>query len=197
MHNKSTPLNISRSSNSSLLKTSFSKLHDSINSYFPIKFTKIQDILIDTKQLSQYMAKLDCLLCTDIRYLVAITPRDILAVGTQVPLKKLNWISFQTRTSNDHDMEFASLKLPPQSISESVTKDFMNTKVFLVNKTQDRSIYHLDSSEFSFCSIELLYTFKKKELDGYDNHSNTIQEYASKGTILSAVNTFNCIINMF
>lgn len=182
--NKSSPLN-----------TSFSKFHEAISSYFPIKLTKIQDILIDNKQYTQYIGKLYCNLCTEIRYLVAIVPRDIMEIGTQVHLSKLNWICFQTRTTNDRDDEFSSLELTPQHISDSKNLPFLKTEINITNKTQDRSIYTINSNAFSFYRIELLHTFPKKDVSDYEHsNSKSISEYTSKGSILSAINTFQCVI---
>jgi hypothetical protein len=116
-----------------------------------------------------------CLLCLEDRFLVVITHRDYNPIGFSINLNHISWVSFQTRS-----METSPIKGLKSINYNSIQKpEFLNDKIRLVEKKEDRNVYHCTKFPIE---IELLYT------------ENTT-DYASNGNIKSAIETFNCVIS--
>lgn len=150
-----------------------SYIYQSLTSYFGnILAIKGKDV----DKFSVYYANVSagCLLCLEDRYLVIITDRDPFPLGNREKLQSLRWISFQTRT----------IDLPPitgmrsQSYKPIMDQEFLSDKINRVQAKDDRDVYFSDRYPLQ---IELLYT---------DN----VTSYAPKGTIQTALDTFNCTI---
>ena len=127
--------------------------------------------------ISVYYARIGCLLCDDTRYVIAMTENDGLLVGESEHLSALPWIAFQTRTIDklpgNRVLGTQSLPALPQASKT------MSDRMELSEKKSDRFVYH---SQHLPLQIELLI---EKESD----------QYASTGSIRSALDTFSCVIS--
>jgi hypothetical protein len=132
--------------------------------------TKIKNV----DNYTVYMTRIHSMLGNTYRYLILFVERDVNMFNTTKKMKELQWISLQTRTLEDnhnlksHDYQ-ASLKPP------------LNKKIKIQNQNVNKSTYYSD--DFSLV-ITLLHTRK-----------NNSYQYQSTGTIISALETYQTIIN--
>ena len=121
-----------------------------------------------------YMTKIHAMLGNAFRYLILFVERDVNDTGTEKRMVDLNWVSLQTRTLDDHhDLKSHSYqvrKLP------SLTK-----KINIVTRSEEQSIYSVEDYPIT---LTLLNTRK-----------NNTYQYQPTGTIVSALETFQTIIN--
>lgn len=147
-----------------------------IVSYFgDLIMTKVKQIphTPTSPSYSIYYANIGCMLCVEDRYLVVIMESDPFPIGNPEYLSQMNWISFQTRT-----IENAPYQLKIQQQTKPVVTQTLLDKIQLTETKEDRSVYIASTIPVK---VELLYT---KEDDSY----------AEKGTIKSALDTYNCVI---
>ncbi len=114
-------------------------------------------------------------MCLENRYILAFTPMDKYRLGSQIPLEKLSWISFQTRT----------IDIPPISgLKEQKYKShgssLLQDKVKLVQVKNDRNIYFADKYPLQ---LELLFT-------------EETSDYSHNGSVQSCLETFNCVLKI-
>lgn len=132
--------------------------------------TKIKDV----NDYSMYMAKIHALLGVEYRYLVVFVHQDTLNVKSTEKLSNLQWISLQTRTLTDnHDIAFHSYnprRLP--GLMKTITNTSPNTGKYT---------YKVDS-------LPITITLIPKEKDGKN-------EYSSTGVVVTALETYNTIVN--
>ena len=132
--------------------------------------TKIKNV----DQFTVYMAKIHAMLGTSYRYLVIFVERDFNMFGTTKKMDELTWISLQTRTLEDkHDLKnhyYQASQKPP-----------LNQKIHIQDQNEKQSTYF--SCDFPLI-ITLLHTRK-----------NNSYQYQPSGTIVSALETFQTIIN--
>ena len=142
-----------------------------INKYFNFpNFKKIKDI----NENSIYMVKINCLLSNKYRYLIAIVLKDINNIGSFIKLSDLNLISFQTRTLDDkHNIESHNYQ---PLMSGPLTAKIKRTDIL-----PELSKYKCDKFP-----IEILLLHKKKDIQS---------EYQTNGNIISALETYETIIN--
>lgn len=128
--------------------------------------------LKNVELFSMYSCKLYCLLNRECRYIMVLKEQDNYPVGTALKLKDINWVSFQTRTLTDnHD-------LPVHGYTQNRTPILLSP-IIRVNKNEEISEYVCD---------------KFPKLKFFLLHKKNINDYQDKGTILSALETFQTII---
>jgi hypothetical protein len=146
------------------------EIQDSICEYYgDAIMTKVRDYQ-DTYSL--YYAKMNNLVYSEDKYIIAIIENDYFSVGTKKHLSELNWISFQTRTI---DTLFYPIK--SQNVRSTI-KIPITDKITLLQKKEDRYLYSCKNYPVE---VELLLTEKD-------------DSYSSQGTIQGALDTYNCVI---
>lgn len=141
----------------------FADYYDNMNMY------KIKD---DDK-FSIYMARLQCLLLNEQRYLVALVPRDPFPPLYRQPLDALRWLSLQIRNLEEgYDLE-------PQSYQMKRTPDFQR-RLKLSTRNQDVTTYTIDDLPVQ---VSLLHTRGQE------------YEYPNEGSLISALETFRTVIH--
>ena len=146
------------------------RLYAEFDTYFNHpKMRKIKDV----NGHSMYMAKSYCLLSNECRYIVAFTKQDRLQAGSEQGLRELPWVSLQTRTLGDKH------ELP--------SHDYQPNRSSPLNKTITRVSQTRDSSVYSCEEFPLTVTLLHKE-------PNLPMEYQDKGTIITALETYQTII---
>jgi hypothetical protein len=146
-------------------------VYEAFTDYFnnPL-LTKIKNV----NNYTVYMAKIHAMLGNAYRYLVLFVDRDVNMFGTTKDMKELTWISLQTRTLEDqHNIK--SHNYQPEQ------KPPLNQKINIQNQNETQSTYN--SVDFPLV-ITLLHTRK-----------NNSYQYQPTGTIVSAIETFQTIIN--
>jgi hypothetical protein len=152
--------------------TMLSPIYDAFIRYFddPI-LTKMRD----TDTLSIYMCKTYCLLGTAYRYIVLLAVSDTNTLGITKRMSEIsNWVSIQTRTLEDnHDLKIHNYQAKRGSL--------LDAEIIRHSITDNASTYRC--TKITNISVTLLH---RKDFDPL--------AYASKGTIISALETFNTIV---
>lgn len=178
----SAPLTCSLSDTSCIIELERSVIRTNISKYFgDIILTKtLEKQVSENETISIFHAKVGCMLCLDNRYLVVITSNDRSRVGDKRNLSEVAWTSFQTRTIPDFNLNSNPLikGLKSQNITQMITQT-LSDSIRLNEKKLDRCTYFANTLPLK---IELLFT----------EESNS---YAERGTIQSALDTYNCVIN--
>lgn len=163
--------------------TKIQLLYKIIGKYFSnMKMFKLNDIF--ETQLSIYKANIQCSLCSEYRYCIAICPIDYNQIGEMVLLSDLKWKSFQTRSSTtDQSGNFSDYT--------TIIDPLLDSKIELIKVENDKSIYRC---LYFPITIELLH--KKKHISAYEQTINQYpeSEYSKTGTIKTAISTYKCVI---
>ena len=128
---------------------------------------KIKDVDI----FSVYMSKTYCLLTNECRYIVVFVEKDDKPLDSVEELNVIKWISFQTRTMSDKH------NLPPHNYISTRNTPLM-VNITRVNKNKEFSVYSCE----------------KYPLDVTLLHVKRDDEYSEKGTLISALETYQTII---
>jgi hypothetical protein len=114
------------------------------------------------------------------KYIVAIIPNDQqYIIGSNFYLKDLNWVNFQSRSTDDTLNEFANYNLKPQQYS--IKKDnILFDKIKLGGELETKHIYIPDNLPIT---VELI--LKKSD-----------QTFAQEGTVISAIQLFQTVISL-
>ena len=146
-------------------------IYEAFTDYFnnPV-LTKIKNV----DKYTVYMARIHAMLGNAYRYLVIFVERDVNMFGTTKKMDELTWISLQTRTLEDQH------NLKPHTY-QAAQKPPLNQKINIQDRNEKQSTYH--STDFHLV-ITLLHTRK-----------NNSYQYQPTGTIVSALETFQTIIN--
>lgn len=123
-----------------------------------------------------YKARVECYICSDNRYIVAIVENDNDSIGTVKPLTELNWISFQTRIIKTID-EFKRFNMFPKSYSLP-TKSILNDKIIKIGETKEKSVYQTENLPLD---VEIL-------------HLNENETFQDKGTVIAALEMYQTVI---
>lgn len=127
----------------------------------------------DDNNFSIYMAKLQCLLLNEQRYLIALVPRDQFPPMYRQSLGRLRWMSLQIRNLEEgYDLE-------PQSYQMKRTPDFQR-RIKINVRNSDVTTYTIDDLPVQ---VSLLHTRGQE------------YEYPDEGTLISALETFRTIIH--
>jgi hypothetical protein len=133
--------------------------------------TKIKDV----NDYSVYMTRIYALLGNAYRYLILFITKNNNEIGEEMKMSECEWIVLQTRTLDDFH------KLVPHKYT-SRRYEPLNKKMVLENRDENKTIYNVE--EFPI-SVTLLNTRK-----------NNIYQYNKTGTIISALETYQTIINI-
>lgn len=146
-------------------------VYDAFTEYFgnPV-LTKIKNV----NNYSVYMTRIHAMLGNAIRYLILFVEVDANALKTTKNMTDLEWISLQTRTLEDrHDLKphtYNARNMHP-----------LTQKITIQTHDEKQSTYKAESFPLV---ITLLHTRK-----------NNSFQYQPSGTIVSALETFQTIIN--
>ena len=153
-------------------------VYDLIDTYFD---EPDMEKIKNEKGMSVYMCKLVTLLASaEQRYLIAISSQDSIPVGYRLPLKNIEWKSFQARSLPEKDY---LIKTKHSYMAKNKPEYQIN--VFLKNRFEDHTDYVLDDQEANMkCSITLLH--KRKNLYTFPDH----------GTIGACLETFQTVITI-
>lgn len=152
-------------------------LSDPFKEYTFQLFTTYYDNMImhktrDDEKFSIYMARLQCLLLNEQRFLIAIVPRDQYPPFYQKRLEELRWVSLQIRNLEEiYDIQ-------PQSYQMKRTPDFQR-RIKVVSRNQEVTTYTVDNLPIH---VSLLHT------------RNDEYEYPNEGSLISALETFRTMI---
>ena len=124
---------------------------------------------------SVYICRIKCLLLNEYRYLICVIDKDDLKIGDIKSLLNLKWKSFQTRTLKDPFNE--NICIHTYDIKRNYP---YNLEIIKVKNDVDYDMY--DCIKYRM-KISLLKTDKKKSFN-------------DKGTIVSALETYNTIITI-
>lgn len=127
----------------------------------------------DDGDFSVYMARLQCLLLNEQRYLIALVPRDQFPPMYRQSLENLRWMSLQIRNLEE------GYELEPQSYQMKRTPDFQR-RIKISTRNQDVSTYTIDDLPIQ---VSLLH------MRGQE------YEYPNEGSLISALETFRTIIH--
>jgi hypothetical protein len=162
------------------------KIYNEFNKiYGYLKFTKIRNEQVNNRWISIYYAHLDCMLCMEQRFIILISPIDNITNGETNTIDNIRWISFQTRTFIDINLSF---KLKKQTQPMLTTDDILNEEFDIMERKMkgdkiDKSIYIAKKLPLK---LELLHRGKNP----------SINDYADRITLISSLETYNCILNM-
>ena len=150
--------------------------HENIYNYFinyynnPI-LTKIKD----SNEFSIYATKTMCMLSTECRYLIVIVYNNDSPIGSKEDLENLKWISFQTRTLQDHHNCGSHSYIP---VKEGPLMDNINR----TSVSDNSCVYEAETIPII---VTLLFTKR-----------NDANVYQVKGTIIHALETYNTIVTL-
>ena len=128
----------------------------------------------NVNEYSMYMVKIHAMLGNAYRYLIVFIPSDFEKVGTKKILQDCEWVSLQTRTLEDHH------SIPPHTYPAGLRPP-LDQKIKVHNRSMEHSIYKAEKFPLD---ITLLHTRK-----------NHLHQYHPTGSIISALETFQTIIN--
>lgn len=129
--------------------------------------------LKDSNGYSMYICKIYSLLGKEQRYLIVFVVKDSTPVGHSANLSDLRWESLQTRTLEEH------YDLLPHSY-RAVNKPPLNDQIEVISRDENKSVYN--SVKLPLV-ITLLHSKK-----------NSLYQYSPKGTVVTALETFQTII---
>lgn len=133
--------------------------------------TKIKNV----EQFSVYMVKIFSMIGNAYRYLVLFVNIDSNNIGFKQSMKDLEWISLQTRTLEDyHDIPIHRYKAVT-NIPE------LNQSLHIKTRDEKQSMYECENVPLV---VTLLHTRK-----------NYVMQYPNKGSIVSALETYQTIFN--
>lgn len=134
------------------------------------ELTKIKNV----DKYSMYAIKIHAMLGNAIRYLIIFIDRDVNPIGFKKPMGTCDWVSLQTRTLEDiHDV--------PTHFYKAEKKPPLDQVINVKNRDKDKSVYNAEKFPLE---ITLLHTRK-----------NHMYQYHPTGSIVSALETFQTIIN--
>jgi hypothetical protein len=136
------------------------------------EFTKINN----TDEFSIYMCRINIQLAHTYRYLVCIVSRDAYFIESVLPLSALRWKVFQTRSMTEQNPRVKKR----HSFSPKQNEITQST---IVRQSQTPQEVHYTSGSLP---IELSLLANSKNL--YD--------YPTRGTFISALETYHCIVKI-
>ena len=146
-------------------------IYESFTEYFgnPV-LTKIKNV----NNYSMYMCKIHSMLGNGFRYLILFADRDVDMFGNTKNMVDIEWISLQTRTLEDHH-DLKSHTYNARNMHP------LTQKITIQTQNENQSTYIAESFPII---VTLLHTRK-----------NNSFQYQPSGTIVSALETFQTIIN--
>lgn len=150
---------------------------DPVKEYTYQLFTAYYDNMVlnkvrDDDKFSIYMAKLQCLLLNEQRFLVAVVPKDHNPPSFTKQLNELRWVTLQIRNLEE------DIRLTPQSYTTKRTLEYQR-RLKVVLRDHDITTYTTENLPIR---VSLLHT------RGHE------YEYPDEGSLVSALETFRTII---
>jgi hypothetical protein len=127
----------------------------------------------DDDKFSVYMARLQCLLLNEQRYIVALVPRDRFPPTHRQPLGNLHWLSLQIRNLEEGP------DIAPQSYNMKRTAEFQR-RIKVSTRNEDVTTYTIDDLPVQ---LSLLHTRGNE------------YEYPNEGSLISALETFRTVVH--
>lgn len=147
------------------------KWYDLLSAYFD--FPDMVKLRNDGVEYSVYGIQLPCMLLNEKRYLIALCPFDVVSIGKKKPLRDLKWVSLQARALSDESL----YSLPVHTYTIKNEQKF-SIPITLYHRSKKISTYRDDSN----LEVSLL-------------HQRNIEyEYPDHGTLVSAIETFQTIL---
>jgi hypothetical protein len=151
---------------------------DPVKEYVYQLFTEYYDNMTlrkvkDDDKFSVYMARLQCLLLNEQRYLIAVIPRDQFPPSHQKPLENLRWVSLQIRNLEEE------YSIQPQTYNMKRTQDFQR-RIKVESRNENVTTYNVQDLPIK---LSLLHTRGQE------------YEYPNEGSLISALETFRTIIH--
>ena len=132
------------------------------------KMTKKKDI----GNYSMYICKINAVLGIEFRYIIIFVGKNLEKIGSERNLSELNWICLQTRTLEDeYNLQLHSYT--PKRIFE------LDKKIHISSKDEKGYYYNIED-----IPIKITLLPKNK---GFD--------YSEHGTVISALETYQTILN--
>jgi hypothetical protein len=152
------------------------QFYDLITNYYDnptlTKVKNISNSKANSNSFSMYMARIDCLLYTEYRYIVVLIKEDQNPIGENRELSDLKWISFQTRILPERHNVEKFQHVPKKTL-------YFQPKISMTKRTTSETTYSCQDYPIIVTLLHL-----KKNLI----------EYSENGTIASALETFKTII---
>lgn len=124
-----------------------------------------------------YKALVKCLLCTGVRYIVAIVKNDPYSLGTILPLSQIKWESFQTRFAED-DRDFRQFTYESFNY-EKPQETILDDRIKVVSRHKMSQIYQCDNLPLQ---VEILKNKEHEDLSDYGTVSGALELFQ---TVLS------------
>lgn len=176
-----------REESAKLLSSTFFNLnHENVYDMFRTYFgncplVKVADRDEKTSRNSVYATKIKTMLLNSCRYLIVIKSRDFYPIGTTTPFSKIDWECLQTRSFPSDPYPGVNVPTwaytPKSNPSNIVTEIEMKS---LSSQTKDGLITY--TSRLFPIQIDLI--------------NNSKSNYAKKGTIMSALETYSTIVTL-
>lgn len=124
-----------------------------------------------------YCAKVNAQI-NEFRYLFVIV-RDSMSLQDRMSLSNLNWVSFQTRTTNDYYSDVPSYNLFPTEPK----KQILNDKLDLRDRSKVETLYSCKNTPIN---VKLIHEMRK----------NNIYQYPDTLFLYQALETYNCVVDL-
>jgi hypothetical protein len=156
----------------SKVKNAISELYDGI------VFTKVSET--SAPSLSIYKAVVEPNTSSpDVKYLVVIVPNaEAVPLGVEKRLSELNWISFQTRSTLNPQVEFGGFRLRPQRYTIPANS-VLHDRIKCVSETPKKWIYKSNN-----LPIQLEVLIQKEN-----------ENFAQEGTVIACLEMYQTILS--
>ena len=147
------------------------EIYDLVSAYFDNPtMTKVKDV----EQFSMYMAKVNCKLLAENRYLVAFVERNSSTVGTSYLLRELYWVTFEACANTDFHRNLMTVTYTPKK----------NSPFDSILEIKERQKTHTSYNCQRYPQIEVTLLHK----------SGDLYEYPNTGRLCSAFETYKTIV---
>lgn len=143
------------------------KVYNAIIQYFP-NFELIKSV--NYNGFGVYKAIVKCLLCTGVRYIVAIVKNDPYSIGTVRPLSVIKWDSFQTRFAED-DKDFRQFAYDSFNY-EKPNETILDDRIKVVTRNKMSQVYQCDNLPLQ---VEILKMKEHEDLSDYGTVSSALE----------------------
>lgn len=179
-----------------ILHSQRTDIYDAFNKYFgKIVFTKITNKMLNGVNFSMYYAKINCMLCLEERYLIAVTPWDRNSIGSQFYLTALPWVSFQARTYKETPEDIKNCNnikgLKGQAYESNSDVSVMNDIIEVEKRGTDKTYYI--SHKYPL-KIDLLNKRKSTKIGNSGEYSEN--EYPDRTVLKNALENYQTVITM-
>ena len=150
------------------------KKNDVYKAFYDYYSNPLMSKIKNVEIYSMYMCKIHAMLGNAYRYIIIFVNKDTEDIGYTKYLRDCQWISLQSRTLEEQH------KLPSHNYNVKKTPE-LNQKIYIMERTEKESTYNC---ELFPLIVTMLNTRK-----------NNMYQYQPTGSIISALETFQTIIN--